>query len=409
MTRRRFLAAAGAVAVAANKSMGAPAIRNNGRADVAVVGAGVFGAWTAWHLRRMGKRVVLVDAYGAAHSRASSGGESRVIRMGYGPDEIYTRMSMRSLEMWRELSSRVGDTLFHPTGVLWMANADDPSSHATLETLGKVGVVHERLDEASLRRRFPQMSFEGVNWALFEPGSGALLARRAVQAVVRTVVSTEAEYRTTSVSVPDGMGRLERAQTTAGQTLDADAFVFACGPWLRKVFPGVLGDRIFPTKQEVFYFGAPAGDTRFQSPAMPVWIDNTQEIYGLPDLEGRGFKVAPDRHGATFDPDRSERLVTRETLKQVQRYVATRFPPLASAPLIASEVCQYENTSNGDFLIDRHPDRPNVWLVGGGSGHGFKHGPAIGEYVATRVVEGGEVDPRFSLATKARVQRRTVF
>jgi len=101
--------------------------------------------------------------------------------------------------------------------------------------------------------------------------------------------------------------------------------------------------------------------------------------------------------------------VTRETLEQVQRYVANRFPALAAAPLIASEVCQYENTSNGDFLIDRHPDRPNVWLVGGGSGHGFKHGPAVGEYVATRVVEGGEVDRRFSLATKDRVQKRTVF
>lgn len=415
MTRRKFLApagaAAGAVAAAANQSFGAPApaIHNRDRTDAVVVGAGVFGAWTAWHLQRMGKRVTLVDAYGPAHSRASSGGESRVIRMGYGPDEIYTRMSMRSLELWRELSARTGDTLFHPTGVLWMGNAADASSASTLETLGKVGVVHERLDGPALRRRFPQMNVDGISWAIFEPESGALLARRAVQAVVRAAVSAGVDYQAALVSVPDGTGRLERAPTAGGKPLEADVFVFACGPWLPKVFPAVLGERIFPTRQEVFYFGAPAGDARFAPPAMPVWIDNAQEIYGLPDLEGRGFKVAPDRHGAAFDPDRGERLVTRETLEVVQRYVASRFPPLASAPLIASEVCQYENTSNGDFLIDRHPERPNVWLVGGGSGHGFKHGPAVGEYVATRVVEGGEVDPRFSLATKARVQKRTVF
>jgi glycine/D-amino acid oxidase-like deaminating enzyme len=142
---------------------------------------------------------------------------------------------------------------------------------------------------------------------------------------------------------------------------------------------------------------------------MPTWIDFGAEIYGIPDLENRGFKVALDRHGAFIDPDTSERIITPSLLAEVRQHLAERFPGLQNAPLIESRVCQYENTSNGDFLIDRHPEMPNVWLVGGGSGHGFKHGPALGEYVAARVVQGDAVEQRFTLATKDKVQKRSVF
>jgi glycine/D-amino acid oxidase-like deaminating enzyme len=142
---------------------------------------------------------------------------------------------------------------------------------------------------------------------------------------------------------------------------------------------------------------------------MPTWIDFGAEIYGLPDLEGRGFKVAPDRHGGPIDPDTDERLVAAESVQRVRAFLARRFPALAAAPLLETRVCQYENTSNGDFLIDRHPDADNVWLVGGGSGHGFKHGPAVGEYVAERLAGGGPEEPRFSLATKETVRKRAVY
>ena len=126
------------------------------------------------------------------------------------------------------------------------------------------------------------------------------------------------------------------------------------------------------------------------------------------------WKTAASRSHLTvtallFDPDKGERVVTAEGLDAVRKFLAQRFPALKNAPLLETRVCQYENTSNGDFLIDRHPAFDNVWLVGGGSGHGFKHGPALGEYVAARVVEGGTVEPRFTLATKGKVQKRTVF
>jgi sarcosine oxidase len=377
--------------------------------DVAVIGAGVFGSWTAWHLQKAGKKVALLDAYGAAHSRASSGGESRVIRMGYGADEIYTRWSMRSLKLWQEFFQQVRQPLFHKTGMLWMAREQDAYTLATKATLKKLGVKFEELQRAELEKRWPQISFGPVTWALYEPDSGALLARRAVQAVVQDAIKHGVAYFTEAVSAPAGKGQLDAVKTNSGESISAGAFVFACGPWLPKVFPGLLNERIHPTRQEVYFFGAPAGDNRWQPPLMPTWIDFGAEIYGIPDLENRGFKVALDRHGPALDPDTNERLITPSLLAEARKHLAERFPDLQDAPLIESRVCQYENTSNGDFLIDHHPDFPNVWLVGGGSGHGFKHGPALGEYVAARVVQGGEVERRFTLATKEKVQKRSVF
>jgi monomeric sarcosine oxidase len=377
--------------------------------DIAVVGAGVFGSWTAFHLAQSRKSVALLDAYGPGNSRASSGGESRIIRMGYGPDEIYTRWAMRSLGLWKEFFERARRPLFHRTGVLWMAGEDDRYAKSSLATLTKLAVRFERLERPELERRFPQIAFDGVRWGLLEPDSGVLMARQAVQAVVEQAVQSGADYIPAAVITPNGKGKLAAVTTKSGETIHAGSFVFACGPWLGKVFPQLLGERIFPTRQEVYFFGVPAGDRRFAPPAMPTWIFDADEMYGLPDLENRGLKIALDRHGPQFDPDTGKRVVSVESLEAMRKYVARRFPALKDAPVVETRVCQYENTSSGDFLIDRHPDFENVWLVGGGSGHGFKHGPALGEYVAAQVTEGGTLESRFALATKQRIQKRAVF
>ncbi|HYN84660.1 MAG TPA: FAD-dependent oxidoreductase [Pyrinomonadaceae bacterium] len=382
------------------------------RYDVVVIGAGVFGAWTALQLRRREARVLLLDAHAPGHSRSSSGGETRVIRAGYGPDEIYTRMSLRSLALWREHFARRGEGhLLTETGVLWLARGrDDALVTSTRATLERVGVGVERLERAELARRFPQFDFAPFAWAAFERGAGVLLARRAVQSVVGEFAGGEGgEYRRAQVASPRGAGRLNSISTSDGVRVDADAFVFACGPWLPKLFPELLGERIHTSRQEVFFFGTPAGDANFAPPLMPAWIDFGAEVYGIPDLEGRGLKVALDRHGAEVDPDAEERAVTPEVLAEVRAYVAERFPSMRGAPLVESRVCQYENTSNGDFLIDRHPGFENVWLAGGGSGHGFKHGPAVGDYAAGLVLGGQATEPRFALATKEKLRRRTVF
>jgi glycine/D-amino acid oxidase-like deaminating enzyme len=369
------------------------------RYDIAVIGAGVFGAWTAWHLARAGKSVLLVDAWGAGNSRSSSGGETRIIRLGYGADEIYTRMSMRSLAMWLALFERTSQPLFHRTGALRISHDDDAYSVASRETLARVGAPHRIVSPAEMARRWPQMRLPVPGtYGLFEPESGALMARRAVAAVVDDAISFGVEFAIQSVSWPN-------------PGIDAATFVFACGPWLPKLFPKVLGRRIYPTRQEVFFFAPPAGNAGFAIPHLPVWTDFTDPLgpYGFPDIEGRGVKLAFDRHGEAFDPDIGSRSVSGEAVERAQRFLGERFPALADAPLTESRVCQYANTSNGDFLIDRHPDDRNVWLIGGGSGHGFKHGPAVGEYAAAQILGFGSPEPRFSLATKAESKQRTVY
>jgi sarcosine oxidase len=378
--------------------------------NAAIIGAGVFGAWVTYYLQRAGWSVALIDAYGAANGRSSSGGESRIIRMAYGADEIYTRWSHRSLAAWQEFFASVGrQELFQRTGVLLMARESDPHMIATWRTLERVGVNFELLRRDELESRYPQFDFGEVSWAIYEPMSGALMARRAVQSVADFVARNGGDYLIESVLAPTGSGRLNEIVTRGGSRISADIFIFACGPWLPKLFPALLGERIYPTRQEVYFFGVPAGDRRFAPPLMPTWIDFVAETYGMPDLENRGFKLAFDRHGEAIDPDNAERNVTDDSLKLVRAFLARRLPALADAPLVEARVCQYENTSNGDFLIDRHPDFDNVWLVGGGSGHGFKHGPALGEYVASRIIEGGEIDRRFTLATKETARKRTVF
>jgi monomeric sarcosine oxidase len=413
-TRRRFVRTAGTGALAA--ALAPRLARAQGPSvaaapfDVAVIGAGVFGSWTAYHLQRAGRRVALIDGYGPANARSSSGGFTRVIRMAYGDKEIYTRWSMRSLELWKELLRRSARTQqFQESGVLWMAREKDPLTMASAETLARLGVKHERLERAELARRWPQIDFGPITWAIHEPDSGFLAAFHVVQAVVQLAVSDGLAYMQESVLAPKGKGELAALSTASGRTIAARTFVLACGPWLPKLLPDLLGDRIFPTRQEVFYIGVPAGDLRFQSPAMPVWADFSEEIYGVPDFRGRGFKVALDKHGDAVDPDTLERVPSKEAMDRVLEFVGRRFPALKGAPVVGAEVCQYENTFNGDFLIDRHPELANVWLVGGGSGHGFKHGPAIGEYVAARIADGQPVDARFSLAAKQKIQQRTVF
>jgi sarcosine oxidase len=379
--------------------------------DVAVIGAGVFGAWIAYCLRKAGATVLLVDAYGPAHARASSGGESRIIRMGYGDDEIYTRSAMRSLALWLEFFEKVRQPLFHPTGVLWTAAPGDPYTESTRQTLARCGVRFEALSTAGMKLRYPQMEFAAGAWGIFEPESGALMARRAVEAVVADAVRNGVAFLPEVVVAPAGQGALASIRTGTGQAIRAGAFVFACGPWLPKLFPGLLGKRIELTRQEAFFFGTPPGDRRFAPPAMPVWIDfsDPRGPYGFPDLEDRGVKIALDEHGPPIDPDSADRIPSAGGLAAAREFLAGRFPALRHAPLLEARVCQYENTSSGDFLIDRHPDFTNVWLVGGGSGHGFKHGPAAGEYVTALLLNGAATEPRYSLATKTEAHRRKVF
>lgn len=341
---------------------------------VAVVGAGAFGGWTALRLRERGCRVTLLDAWGPGNARASSGGETRILRGIYGPDRTYVQWVARSLAAWKEAEKRWGVRLYHPTGALWLCGPGDTYVQSSLPLLEEAGlpVAGIGLDEA--RRRFPEIGFAGIERVWFEETAGYLMARRACRAVAEAAGG----FRQAMVSVQGDRVLAD------GSPLKADVYVFACGPWLEEVRP---------TRQEVFFFGTPPGWRE-----LPVWVESGERFfYGIPGNDHRGFKVADDTRGEPFDPTCGERIPSPEGLERVRRHLALRFPALADAPLLESRVCQYENSPDGHLLIGRHPGLANAWIVGGGSGHGFKLGPAVGEHAAALVLGEAEPLPLFRL------------
>jgi glycine/D-amino acid oxidase-like deaminating enzyme len=367
---------------------------------IAVIGAGAFGGWTALYLLRSGARVTLLDAWGPGNSRASSGGETRIIRGAYGPDQPYTKLAARALDLWKQHEAQWKRKFFFPIGVLWMAEEDDAYERGSLPFLKDAGIPFEQLTVDELKRRWPQINFDKVEWGIYEPQSGYLLARASAQAVVDQFVAEGGEYRQATVTSPDlESGRWKELTLSDNSTVSADQYVFACGPWLGKLFPSTVGPHFISTKQEVFFFGTPAGDPRYNEDNIPVWADHSEHfMYGIPGNQGRGFKIADDTRGPEFDPTSGQRVVSEDGLAAAHRYLAYRFPGMKDAPLLETRVCQYENTTDYNLIVDRHPANENVWIVGGGSGHGFKHGPALGEMVAKLLLNDETPDVVYRLA-----------
>ena len=303
------------------------------KTHIAVIGAGAFGGWTALYLLRRGARVTLLDAWGPGNSRASSGGETRVIRGTYGPNQPYTKMAARATQLWKENEKR------------WSHEAHAPDRRAVDGDRGRrsfrtrvlarccemPGSHYQELSVQEMAARWPQINLEAVHWGIYEPDGGFLAARSSLPGSAGWISCGRRR-------VPAGGCRTCVISTVAsgtsltlsdGSNLTADQYVFACGPWLGKLFRETVGSHIRATKQDVFFFGAPAGDTRFTADPLPVWADHRDRfIYGIPGNQGRGFKVADDTRGPEFDPTSGERTVSPEGLKVIRDYIGFRFPAL---------------------------------------------------------------------------------
>jgi glycine/D-amino acid oxidase-like deaminating enzyme len=352
-----------------------------------VVGAGVFGASLAHRLATQGWQVTIVDQAPPGHDKATSSGETRVLRYGHGDEPWYTRLAWRARDLWHDLEAEAGTTLLVECGVLWLAGERDTWVGAGERTMTELGIPAERIGLADAAGMFPSFAPDGLAFALLEPAGGVLYARKANRVLVDRSLALGASW-VDGRAVPDGAG-----VRVNGATLRADRVVWACGPWLPKLFPGLVELRV--VRREYRYLdGGPGWDR------VPVWIDFDDAFYGLPDL-GSGVKTAPDDPGPPYDPDTGSRTLDPEEEPVLRRRLATRFPALAEAPLLGGRVCQYELTADTEFIIAPHPEHDGVWLLGGGSGHGFKHGPALGEYVATVVDGTAAPDPRFGLAPRA--------
>jgi sarcosine oxidase len=353
--------------------------------SLVVVGAGIFGASVARHCALAGWDVVIVERVAPGHVRAGSGDESRIIRCSHGPDTWHTRSARRAWALWHD----VDPALVVPCGVAWLARRDDGWEAASEATLRAEGIPFERVDAAAL---FPSVRVDDVRFTLFEPEAGILRARDAVKALVAQAVAAGAQLVLADAR-PDGAAVV----LDDGRRLEADRIVWACGAWLPGLFPGVLTLRI--THQDVFYFGTSAA---WRTPGVPGWVDYDGAAYGLGDLDGRGMKVSPDVDGPTCDPETLERVAVPEHERLARTYLAHRFPALATAPLVGHRACQYEITADSNFLIAPHPDHDGrVWLMGGGSGHGFKHGPALAERMEAWLTGAEPPEPRLALGSRA--------
>jgi glycine/D-amino acid oxidase-like deaminating enzyme len=354
-------------------------------ARVCVIGAGAFGGWTALWLRKKGYNVTLVDAWGAGNSRSSSGDETRVVRSTYGANELYFQLNVRALELWKLHEKTFSKQIFFNSGVLWLCyQQENPLVDDSIPFADKYNYNYDRLDAAELRKRFPLINSDDLSHAFLDPYGGYVKAREACQEVKDAFIREGGDYVVSSVGRPAVRNKkVESLALSNGTTLRADAFVFACGSWLPIIFPELLSDKISCTRQEVYYFGVPAKNAQdFDS--MPVWIDldGKDFYYGIPGNASRGFKLGVDKRGPSFDPSVGDRIPNANVLHDARTFLEHRFPLLKGAPLVESRVCPYENSIDGNFIFDLHPDTENTFILGGGSGHGFKHGPALGELAA---------------------------
>ena len=370
------------------------------KGHIAVIGAGAFGGWTAHHLLNKGYDVTLLDVFGPGNSRASSGGDSRVIRGIYGEDKIYVDLVARSFKLWKRYQKQWQHSLYFPTGALWFFQVDDTYAQKSLPIVNQAGLKSEQLSKKEVEKKFPQIDLNGLKSFYFEHEAGYLPARHCCQVVLENFVKKGGEYKQLAVEPGKILNnKLTELILSDGSKLNADSYVFACGPWLSKIFPNALKDIITPTRQEVFFFGTPYGDSSLFESNMPVWVDFGKKIwYGIPGADWRGFKVADDTRGAEFDPTSGDRTASETGLESARNYLAKRFPSMKDAPLLESRVCQYENSPDGNYIIDKHPEAENTWVIGGGSGHGFKLGPALGEFVADRVIGNKGIDSFFALS-----------
>ena len=353
------------------------------------MGSGVIGAWTALWLRRRGHDVTLVDRFGPGNDKGSSGDASRITRSSHGRDAHYPRWQRRALGQWRDLERTAGTKLFEQTGVVWLANENQTFEADSIASCAGLGVPTESWTPDDLARRVPVMNAAGVPWALFEPEAGALFARPAVLA---TLAAFEAEGGETVVGrvagpVVEGGDAIGAIRLEDGRTLRADAFAFACGTWLPELFPEALGRLIEPHRQDVVYFAAPEGDARYRAGQLPVWIDFEGSFYGFPSFDGLSVKSCPDWLGPIERPDDSSREVAEATVEAARIILRRRMPGLAEQPLVRRWTCFYEVTPDANFVIDRHPRLGDTWIAGGGTGHAFKHGPVIGEYVSALITQ----------------------
>jgi glycine/D-amino acid oxidase-like deaminating enzyme len=348
---------------------------------VVVVGAGVLGAALAWTLARRGEEVTLVEQHEPADPRAASHAVTRILRFAHGDDVEQTRSAWQARRLWRELEAESGRRLFEEVGIAWLYGTGEETGR---EVLLAEGIDVELLSPDEAGRLLPGLSADGLDHVLFEPQAGLLRATDAVRALLDGADAAGAELLRGRVT-PDADGA-----RLGGKRLEADVTVWACGAWTPRLFPGLVRGSVI--QQDVCYLAA---GPEWASPPAPAWNEPSRSASGSGDLGGFGFKVGLDVPGPALDPDESPRPPVPQHEAEARAYLAGRFPGLATAPVLRTETCQTVVLEPepavpavqlaGEVRLVQHSEYAGVWLFGDGSGHAFKHAPAIAARAANMI------------------------
>lgn len=357
--------------------------------SVIVVGAGIWGSSLALRLAETGWRVTLVEQHRPGHVRQASAGETRLLRCAHGDDDWYARLAWQAREGWLRLGERAGEELYQEAGMVWFAGTPDGWEHASARVLKNLDIECEVLDPSDGGRFFPDFRGDDLSFLLWEPHAGVIRARRATQVTAGLAQAAGARLVRARAVPPSGDAAGDTAVEIDGETRHADRVVWACGAWLPELFDRLP---ITVTKQDTLHFAVPPA---WSLPETPAWMDHGASAYGHGDVDGVGMKATSDAEGPPYEPEHGARVVDAVSVERARHYLRRRFPSLERAPLVFSQVCQYALTPDAEWLLAEAS--PGVWLLGGDSGHGFKHAPALAGYVA-RVLDGEqEPEPRFGL------------
>lgn len=359
--------------------------------SVVVVGGGVMGVMSAWHLARLGCSVTLLEQADVPNQWAASGDHLRVFRLTYGKDAFYTEMALKALPLWLELNALSEEVLLQQNGVLELATKDNGYEAQSLAVLKERKARFTRLDPAAVRKLYPMYNPKAFKWALYHPDGGMIWASRATAAAASLAQRKGVRVRSNVkvVSIQKDKSGIKSVKDAAGKVWEAEKFLFCGGYWSPELLKS-YGIPFKITRQEQLFLRPLSNRGRYRPEHFPVFASLTQGFYGFP-VHVQGFiKIGDHRKGAkVLKADREQlRTLSPKFEKSCRAFLKRTIPELAGFEDFEGHVCWYDNTPDDDFIMDRLPDVPNGYVAAGFSGHGFKFAPVIGKSMAELMVSG---------------------
>ena len=355
-------------------------------AAVIVVGAGINGVTSAIELKKRGHKVTLVDPGPLPHPLAASTDISKAVRAAYGPDEDYTALADRCIELWRKWSIEFGIELYHETGVLFVCQRPmrpGDFEYESCRVLEEQGHRFERFNSATFHQRFPAFAPNRFQDGFFDPDAGFVESGRVVATLIEHAKSLGVELREQAkfIALDESDNRVKGVLLEGPQRIAGDAVVMAAGAWTPYLLP-FTKNFLRATGHPVFHLKPDTPDL-FLPERFPFFGADisTTGYYGFPLNQGV-VKIANHGAGREMSPDSPKRVVTTEDENDLREFLRSTIPALTEAAIVYTRVCMYCDTNDGDFWIAPDPERPNLVIATGDCGHGFKFAPVLGEIVA---------------------------